>query len=120
MGEDRVARSHLGGKPVAKSLDCDLPRGHHACLANQRQHGPDNSGQQPRSCRVVRAVPEMRFYPDRRDQPAKCEPVPRCRLFTIGGTWMVASELIASSSWDRIRELVSHAAALVAGRESPR
>ncbi len=41
-------------------------------------------------------------------------------VIAIGGTWMVASELIASSRWDRIRELVSQAAALAAGRESPR
>lgn len=67
MAEYRAARSHLGGKPVAKSLDCDLPRGRHACLLNQRQRGLDNSGQQPRSCGVVRA--EMRLHAEYAQRP---------------------------------------------------
>ncbi len=65
--------------------------------------------------------PEMRFIPTGGITPANAgQYLAAPFVLAVGGTWMAATELIAGSRWDRIRELVSQAAALVAGRESPR
>jgi 2-dehydro-3-deoxyphosphogluconate aldolase / (4S)-4-hydroxy-2-oxoglutarate aldolase len=65
--------------------------------------------------------PEMRFVPTGGITPANASQYLAAPfVLAVGGTWMVATDLIASSRWDRIRELVAQAAALAAGRESPR
>lgn len=64
--------------------------------------------------------PEMRFVPTGGISPANAgEYLAAPCVLAVGGTWMVTSELIASGRWDRIRELATQAAALVAGRGQP-
>jgi 2-dehydro-3-deoxyphosphogluconate aldolase/(4S)-4-hydroxy-2-oxoglutarate aldolase len=63
--------------------------------------------------------PEMRFVPTGGISPANAAGYLRAPcVHAIGGTWMVARELIVAGQWDQIRELTAQAAAIAAGRRA--
>jgi 2-dehydro-3-deoxyphosphogluconate aldolase / (4S)-4-hydroxy-2-oxoglutarate aldolase len=61
--------------------------------------------------------PEMRFVPTGGISPSTALGYLRAPyVHAVGGSWMVARELIATGQWDRIRELTIQAAAMAASR----
>lgn len=66
---------------------------------------------------IAAPFPEMRFVPTGGISAATALGYLRAPyVHAIGGTWMVARELIAASRWDYIRELTIQAVALAASR----
>jgi 2-dehydro-3-deoxyphosphogluconate aldolase / (4S)-4-hydroxy-2-oxoglutarate aldolase len=61
--------------------------------------------------------PELRFVPTGGIGPATAARylASPC-VHAVGGSWMVARELVTAGQWDRIRELASQAAAIAASR----
>ncbi len=63
--------------------------------------------------------PEMRFVPTGGISPANAAGYLRAlSVHAIGGTWMVARELIVAGQWSQIRELTAQAAAIATGRRA--
>jgi len=63
--------------------------------------------------------PEIRFVPTGGIGPANASGyLDAPFVHAIGGTWLVARELIAAARWDRIRALTAEAAAIAASRRT--